>query len=854
MNRFENGHVIEGSYRVESVLSETERASVYVVTHVRFPEVPLVLKVAAVSRSLDFERDTAALSTLTTPCVARIRDRGKLPDGRPYRVMQRLVGPTLREALETANFTDARAMEILVALAAAVHEAHANGLGPCDLSLDNLMFADGRAGKLCMIRALVPNATTPSVDADQAALSALRGILEGASTQVGGHEPRESKWKPPSSVEEIRDAMARTGGPRTPPKSAPGTHIERWEVLRPISETLQATVYEVKSRGGEPGILKVAGSECDHGAFTRHADLLARVQSRNVVRVLDFGKHDGTPYMVMEPLYLQQSVRLQRGDPLPIDAAIQTVDELLWGAEAISKYNGSPCDFSLEHCYQAKAEPSPVVLTHAMLRTDARTMLHLRAFGGVGRPVGEHADAWSAAVALYELIAGRLPFPTSKHSLAKAWMGMPIPLGSRRRDVPPDMSELVHDILMGKRVTTAELRRELTRIRSIPAAGRSSSVPERGSVPPQGSVPPAAPANVSVVPGPVPLAPARVFAPTESGAMPARSSFPPPATPVIIHAPDFRMMSEDDVPQRRSIEPPSIAPVRRPDDASVSWTVELAPSRCPLGSLSAAALGHDGEEIVAVARDAVARFRQGQWTVDPARDTAANVVSLLPMGDGGYLGLTSTGPLLRLGPSGGFVPWGVALDRFCFHGAVPERDGFTLLGGTRDKKHAVIARLVGESMTIVTDTLELNTLRGGTNLGDGTLLAVTEGGSIVRFRGPAIVDSIKPCGVDLLAARVVGEEIVVVGAGAWAFRITTSPLAAQLEAVDTRSAFTCLSISGPTVWAGSQKGRILQRVDRHWTRRNRSFEGDPGVIAIQANATLMRAVLADGQVVIGRAS
>ena len=64
-------------------------------------------------------------------------------------------------------------------------------------------------------------------------------------------------------------------------------------------------------------------------------------------------------------------------------------------------------------------------------------MMPLRTVRVYGRPQrGDSADAWSAAVVLYELIAGRLPFPTSKHSLAKAWMGMPVALAHRRRDVP----------------------------------------------------------------------------------------------------------------------------------------------------------------------------------------------------------------------------------------------------------------------------------------------------------------------------------------------------------------------------------------------------------------------------------
>src|SRR5262249_17442814 len=102
-----------------------------------------------------------------------------------------------------------------------------------------------------------------------------------------------------------------------------------------------------------------------------------------------------------------------------------------------------------------------------------------------------------------------------------------------------------------------------------------------------------------------------------------------------------------------------------------------------------------------------------------------------------------------------------------------------------------------------------------------------------------------------LAARVVGGAVVVVGAGAWAFRVTTNPLTATLEPVDTLSALTCISVAGQHAWAGSDKGRILRREDHHWRRMNSSFGGDPAVLAVHASADRMSAVLADGRIVLG---
>jgi hypothetical protein len=552
------------------------------------------------------------------------------------------------------------------------------------------------------------------------------------------------------------------------------------------------------------------------------------------VRVLDVGTHEGTPFMVMEPLTLTPRARLERDAPLAVDAAIQTVDELLWGAEAIHKQDGSPSDFSLEHCYQATFEPSAAVLTHAMVQIRS---------GLRGRPTeGEHADAWSAAVALYELIAGRLPFPTTKHSLAKTWLGMPQPLGARRSDVPLEISELVHAILTGTKMKTAALRRELTRIRSTAAAMRTSAPPpEAPSEPPQTTPEPQGAflmGETALVEAPHWTPPERLRSPSGSPPEPMRESVAPPAV----------------------IAPTMLAGDRPVPAAYADWEIGISPSRCPIDSVSVAAFARDGRGILAVGRDAVARHRGGQWTVDPARDVAANVVAVTPMADGAWLVLTRSASLLRLGPTGGFVPWGVELDRYAFRAAIPDAspsdgDGaerFVLVGGRKDGSRGVVATLTGESITIVTDVLDLPPLHAAARLPDGTLLVLADGGVIAVLRAGTLLEAARPCEAELFHALVVGGEIHVVGAGAWAFTVTTSPLATRLEPVETRSDLCCLTSDGEHAWAGTSKSRILQRREGRWKRMNPPFEGDPPILAIHASSDRVRAITADGRVVLGQ--
>lgn len=110
-----DGDVVEGNYRLGARLSATAGAEVYAVTHVRFDGVRLVMKVAASDHAHDFDRDTNALTSLTSPCIAHVYDRGKLTDGRLFRVVERLDGPTLREALADDTFDDDRTMQLVVA-------------------------------------------------------------------------------------------------------------------------------------------------------------------------------------------------------------------------------------------------------------------------------------------------------------------------------------------------------------------------------------------------------------------------------------------------------------------------------------------------------------------------------------------------------------------------------------------------------------------------------------------------------------------------------------------------------------------------------------------------------------------
>jgi hypothetical protein len=164
----------------------------------------------------------------------------------------------------------------------------------------------------------------------------------------------------------------------------------------------------------------------------------------------------------------------------------------------------------------------------------------------------------------------------------------------------------------------------------------------------------------------------------------------------------------------------------------------------------------------------------------------------------------------------------------------------------------MIARIDGERITLVAEDLEVKTLYNAALMQDGTLIAVGARGSVARLRGGALIESAHPCESDLHLVGMTEGDIVVAGAGAWAFRIKTAPLSAELEPVDTTSNLTCMSIDEDgRAWVGGERGRIMRRREKHWRRMNKPFSGDPTVLAIQAKPHAMRAVLSDGTIVLG---
>jgi predicted Ser/Thr protein kinase len=138
-----------GPWVLEEVLGEGGMGTVFGARHAllgRAAAIKVVRRAIAQSHEvLDrFLTEARAASRLHHPSVVEVSDYGVLGDGRPYFVMERIVGEPLADAIERGPLDPIRALRIAREIAAALDGAHAAGVVHHDLKPSNVMLVGAR--------------------------------------------------------------------------------------------------------------------------------------------------------------------------------------------------------------------------------------------------------------------------------------------------------------------------------------------------------------------------------------------------------------------------------------------------------------------------------------------------------------------------------------------------------------------------------------------------------------------------------------------------------------------------------------------------------------------------------------
>ncbi len=210
-----------------------------------------------------------------------------------------------------------------------------------------------------------------------------------------------------------------------------GQSLGRYHILEQLGEGGMATVYKAFDTRLERDVaIKIIRrkafpeEQLDRilARFEREAKSLARLSHPNILKVLDFGNYEGSPYLVLEYLPGGTLKDKLKGQPMEWQGAVRV---LLPIAQALA--------YAHEHnIIHRDVKPSNILLTDkgqsllsdfgiAKILDNEETATLTGAGVGVGTPeymapeqwtgsVSPQSDIYSLGVVLYEMVAGRKPY------------------------------------------------------------------------------------------------------------------------------------------------------------------------------------------------------------------------------------------------------------------------------------------------------------------------------------------------------------------------------------------------------------------------------------------------------------
>ncbi len=195
--------------------------------------------------------------------------------------------------------------------------------------------------------------------------------------------------------------------------------------------------------------------------FNREAEALRRLNHPNIVAALDTIIDDNAYFLVMEyvgggslwdemqntkPMSIARvlQIALDLSDALTRAHRLKIIHRDLKPANILIAEDGTPrlTDFGVAQIQ----DKTRVTRTGTMVGT----LAYLAPEALNGEPTDERADIWAFGIMLYEMLAGRSPFPEDNTTaLITAILTRPIPkLNELRPDIPPALANLVEQMLI----------------------------------------------------------------------------------------------------------------------------------------------------------------------------------------------------------------------------------------------------------------------------------------------------------------------------------------------------------------------------------------------------------------------
>ncbi|MCP3962689.1 MAG: protein kinase [bacterium] len=153
----EPGSVLEGKYRLESVIGNGSFGTVYRATHLAL-ERPVALKVfntglrSSSSSPTRFLREAISSCRVDHPNAVSVLDLSIVPTGEPFMVMELLEGRSLAEVLKQAGtLSPERCAEILGPICEVLGDAHRLGIIHRDVKPQNVFLHRSRQGEVVKV-------------------------------------------------------------------------------------------------------------------------------------------------------------------------------------------------------------------------------------------------------------------------------------------------------------------------------------------------------------------------------------------------------------------------------------------------------------------------------------------------------------------------------------------------------------------------------------------------------------------------------------------------------------------------------------------------------------------------------